>query len=168
MKEHCSQNLEELKSLLENIPSELYGYKSKLLSDASVGQHTRHIIEFYLCLIQGIPGKLVNYDNRKRDFFLETDLKFALSTISKVQHALLLMDYDKEIAIEGSYGNSEIESVLVKSSVRREMIYCLEHAIHHMALIKVGILEMGSADLIPVDFGVASSTIRFKDSVCAQ
>jgi hypothetical protein len=42
----------------------------------------------------------------------------------------------------------------------------MEHAIHHMALIRVGLEEQGIPD-IPPHFGVAPSTVRHQAS-CAR
>ena len=48
----------------------------------------------------------------------------------------------------------------------REIAYNLEHTIHHMALIRVGLRELGD---IAVDdsYGVASSTLKYRKQ-CAQ
>jgi hypothetical protein len=54
----------------------------------------------------------------------------------------------------------------VSTNYYREVIYNLEHTIHHMALIRVGINELGNIDL-PKDFGVAPSTIKYKQ-LCVQ
>jgi hypothetical protein len=40
-------------------------------------------------------------------------------------------------------------------------VYNVEHAIHHMALIKVGLKEVCPAVKIPADFGVAVSTVKY-------
>ena len=45
-------------------------------------------------------------------------------------------------------------------------MYNLEHAIHHHALIKVGLKIMTKIEL-PESFGVAPSTIQYR-KVCAQ
>jgi hypothetical protein len=48
----------------------------------------------------------------------------------------------------------------------REIVYNLEHTIHHMALIRVGLKELASIEL-PENYGVASATVKHKKS-CAQ
>jgi len=48
----------------------------------------------------------------------------------------------------------------IKTNALRELAYNIEHAIHHMAIIKIGINEVSPYILLPSAFGVASSTIR--------
>ena len=52
------------------------------------------------------------------------------------------------------------------TSFTRELFYCDEHTIHHLALIRVGINEIGGYQLNE-SFGVAPSTIKYRQS-CAQ
>jgi len=47
-------------------------------------------------------------------------------------------------------------------------LYCLDHAIHHQALIKIGLKELQIADLVGDDFGVAYSTLRYRASLDAN
>ena len=54
----------------------------------------------------------------------------------------------------------------VNSTYFSEIIYNLEHTIHHMAYIRIAINELGSIKL-PAEFGVAASTNRFR-KVCVQ
>ena len=52
------QNLfEDLKNLCLNLNDLQFCLKSELLNQATIGKHLRHSVEFYLCLIQGIPLK---------------------------------------------------------------------------------------------------------------
>ena len=50
----------------------------------------------------------------------------------------------------------------MKSSFERELLYCLDHAIHHQALIKIGLKELHLSHLVSPDFGVAYSTLRYR------
>ena len=50
------------------------------------------------------------------------------------------------------------EELRIESNYFRELLYNLEHCIHHQALIKVAILQVESIT-IGRDFGVARSTI---------
>ena len=67
MIQYCKKNLEEIKSLLQVLPKEHYTFPVAILSNATIGEHVRHILEFYKCLIDGIACDVVNYDERKRD-----------------------------------------------------------------------------------------------------
>jgi len=46
----------------------------------------------------------------------------------------------------------------------REVVYNTEHTIHHLALIKVAIIDM-KLDIVDNDFGMAYSTIKYQASL---
>ena len=74
-----------------------------------------------------------------------------------------LSKQDKEMLLVGSYSSDSTDQSTVKTAYYRELVYKLEHAIHHMAMIKIGISETTNVE-VPLDFGVASATIRYKRS----
>ena len=45
----CIENLRELKHVLLDLEDDAYATSFDLLSNASIGQHVRHVLEFYLC-----------------------------------------------------------------------------------------------------------------------
>ncbi len=161
MKEHCKDNLNELSMLLNNLTQEEFTQSCEFLSGASIGQHIRHILELYDCLLSGrLEGK-VCYDARKRDILLETKISIALEKIDKILEELKILE-DKPMILEGSYCSTGKIS-LVQTSLFRELAYNLEHSIHHQALIKVGMRELGKLNLINVNFGIAPATIKFRN-----
>ena len=54
----------------------------------------------------------------------------------------------------------------IESNYNRELLYNLEHCIHHQALIKVAIIQSATIE-IDENFGVARSTIEYRKQ-CAQ
>jgi hypothetical protein len=58
------------------------------------------------------------------------------------------------------------EEIRIESNYFRELLYNLEHCIHHQALIKVAILQCETVTIDP-NFGVARSTIEYRNQ-CAQ
>jgi hypothetical protein len=58
--------------------------------------------------------------------------------------------------------SKEASSEVISTSFERELVYCLDHAIHHQALIKIGLKELDCVDLVNGNFGVAYSTIRYR------
>jgi len=164
---YCKHNLQEIKNLVASVTTNQYTYNSNLLSGASIGQHIRHILEFYLCLINEHKAGKVNYDKRERDLKLESDSAFAIYTIDKICINLILSNNESGILLEGNFSSNESEIVTIETTFKRELAYCLEHSIHHQALIKIGLMELNIEHLISEDFGVAPATIRYKEK-CAQ
>ncbi len=167
MVEHCKNNLREIESVLKNMNELSYKTPIKLLSGGTVGQHVRHILEFYLSLANGAKVGKINYDKRERNLLLESDIKFGIFTIEKICSNFFHIKHDKKIELEGNYSTEENEPIVITSSLNRELAYCLEHSIHHQALIKIALIELNLQGLLNANFGVAPATIRYIKK-CAQ
>ena len=158
------QQLENLKQVLAQLDTQAYCYASRWLSNATIGQHTRHVIELVQCMVTGYENGLINYDSRKRDNLIETDRLHAISAIENLFPSLFRPD--KEIVLKGCFDNSTDENTMVTSTYNREIVYNIEHAVHHMALIKVALKEL-EVEIVNEEFGVAYATVQYR-RVCAQ
>jgi hypothetical protein len=166
MTQHCKENLWEIRRMINTLNNDQYLYCSELLSHASIGQHVRHILEFYLCLLN-CNDRIVNYDNRVRSKLLETDKEFAKRTIDEICNKLNLVKECFEMVLEGDLGPKENQILSIKTTISRELAYCLEHSIHHQALIKISLMEQELSQVIETNFGVAASTVRYRQQ-CVQ
>jgi len=154
----------QLAELLNQLENPVYSKPCLALSDATIGQHIRHIIELFQCLETGYNSSIVNYENRKRDYYIETDIRKAERLIREIIQNL--DKPNKELLLESEdYFNGE-ELISIPTNYYRELIYNLEHAIHHMAMIKIGVKEISQISL-PEEFGIAFSTLKYRKQ-CAQ
>jgi len=101
----------------------------------------------------------VNYEKRKRDYTIESDKKVAIGLLQQIPACLY--KHDKNLMLEAAYDDSSNDTIVISTNYFRELVYNLEHTVHHMALIRVGINEV-SAVKVPEEFGVAPSTIKYK------
>lgn len=154
----------QLSETINQLNNEQYTQPSKVLFNATIGQHIRHIIELFQGLEIGYESGTVNYEKRKRDLTIETNKAVAASLLNSIYQNL--NKPDKDLILESNYDEHSAEIVGVNTNYYRELIYNLEHAVHHMALIRVGIMEVSEIQ-IPEGYGVATSTIKFKQG-CAQ
>jgi len=152
----------QLDESLLHLTDEQYTRPSRTLFNASIGQHVRHIIELFLCLEKGYESGLVNYEKRERNLAIETDKSFARELMKKISGSLGKLN--KGLLLEGNYDEQTEDGVTVTTNYYREIIYNLEHTVHHMALIRIGINEV-SPVIVPDNFGVASSTLRYRKHV---
>ena len=154
-------SLNELIDLLHQLSDEEFCSKCSALSDASIGEHTRHIIEMFQCLEKFYDVGIVNYDLRERNKTIQTNTEFAIFCIQEIQKNLDKPNKEIELhqIIEG-------EKIIITSNYYRELLYNLEHCIHHQALLKVALLPLKNIK-IESDFGVARSTIAYRNS-CVQ
>lgn len=155
------KTLNELSDLLTQLTSEDYTSPCFGLSNATIGEHTRHIIEMFQCLEKQYENGIINYDDRKRDYRIQTDIAFAQQTIVDVVNQL--DKQNKKLQLQQMVDGEEL---FLDTNYDRELLYNLEHCIHHQALIKVAVLQ-NDAIVIDANFGVARSTIEYRKQ-CAQ
>ncbi len=129
--------------------------------DASIGQHVRHILEFYLCLLEGLEAGQINYDNRRRDKRIETDRKFAIDIIGGIKASIKGQTWNPELVLNLKYGDFSNQNIRLRTNYERELAYNIEHTIHHLAIVKQGLRELCHYIQLPDNFGIASSTVRF-------
>ncbi|MGF1924512.1 MAG: DinB family protein, partial [Bacteroidia bacterium] len=155
----------QLEDVVNLLSDQQYNSPILLLSNATIGQHVRHIIEFYIELDKGYESGEINYDNRKREHSIETCRITAVNNLRLVTKALA--KENKTLAIYADYSLKNETPGPLPTNYFRELMYNLEHTVHHMALIRVGLLTSTKLSL-PNDFGVASSTLKFREQQCAQ
>jgi len=168
MKTVANENLLQIKDLLRNIKTKDYTSQSEILSGSTVGQHIRHILEFYLLLVSGSFSGTISYDKRERDKRIEHSPGFAAETIGHLLKGIETLDTRQLVKFEGDFTTDGSHDNFTESSIGRELAYCIEHSIHHQAIIKAGLIAMGLAGLTDEHFGVAYSTIRYRENKCAQ
>jgi hypothetical protein len=140
-----------------------------ILSGSTIGQHTRHIIEFFNCLLeqstdQEIP--VVNYAKRRRDYRIESEPGHALYEVVEICDRLKDLDTLKKCLLDcAEHGQ---ENLLISSTIARELIYTIEHTIHHLAIVKIALKATAPSIHLPEHFGVAPSTIQYRQESCAQ
>jgi len=154
----------QLQDVLENLSDKQYAAPVDLLSGATIGQHVRHIVEFFQELARGYDEGTVNYDRRNRNHVLEIN---RCLTIHLLADTALAMDRpDKDLVLVAHLSTTDAEPVVIRTNYFRELLYNIEHLVHHMALLRIGINEVSKIEL-PGHFGVAASTLKFRQT-CAQ
>ena len=156
-----NNSLNGLVDLLNQLSNSEYYNPCASLSNSTIGEHTRHIIEMFQCLEANYEAGIVNYDNRKRNIAIQTDTEFAISQIRIIQDSL--EKQNKKIELQQIIDGEEIR---IDSNYFRELLYNLEHCIHHQALIKVAVLQNATI-IVDENFGVARSTIEYRKQ-CVQ
>jgi hypothetical protein len=154
------QILDELKLVLDHITVADFKRPVPVLNGSTIGQHVRHILEFFICLNDGYPEKNVNYDCRRRDKSIEQDQAIAMEAVKKIFRDTHINNLNQEMTLEMTYDPDGEYSIRVATNYQRELAYNIEHAVHHMALIRIGVEAIAPYVHLPKDFGVAVSTVR--------
>ncbi|MEM9918817.1 MAG: DinB family protein [Bacteroidota bacterium] len=159
--------LMDAKLYLEQIDAKDYSKQVELLFQSSIGQHSRHFIEFFQCLFTQVsnPERIVNYDKRLRNRLIESDPAHALQAIDELLEQMVELDIPEDVVLEACFPEEEVS---IPSSFERELLYNIEHTIHHLAIIKIGLRAIAPQIDLPEHFGVAASTIKFRKEACVQ
>lgn len=163
--------LEDARDYLLRMPEDAYCMSLPVLSGSTVGQHTRHFIEFFQCLFETLDAHedkaaVLNYDRRRRDLRIETNPLHALVVVESLMERLQMLAFTEDIYLE--FTDYEMGGIsLLPTSVERELFYNIEHTIHHFALIKIGLRVVSPCLALPGHFGIAPSTLHRSPDVQA-
>lgn len=161
----CIENLQDIKKLLLQLEDEHYTFPSNFLYGANIGQHLRHILEFYERVFSLQECGIINYSKRERKKHLEYCRASAIEFIDDLCYVIQNTEHKDRVLI---LNDDSLEDEKMITSFEREVFYCLEHSIHHQALIKVCLKEQNLEALVEPNFGVAYSTIQYQNSLCVQ
>ena len=148
-------------TFLDLMSDEVYARPLQGTFAASLGAHYRHVLDHFLCLMEGIRTGEVNYDQRRRNQQLENSIACArLVTEGLIEEFgdLSREALQRECTVTYSVGYGDTDAEPVRSNLAREVMFCVGHAIHHYALLKLLCAQEGVS--LPYEFGVAPSTLK--------
>lgn len=161
LKENSKKQLLELKSILKQVKDTDYSKELPVLEKGTLGRHVRHVLEFYECLFISDSTDMVCYDDRKRNLTLEENVRFASDYIDEIIDRMEQIDINKRLLLKYKYGHDEI---LIETSFFREIVYNIEHTVHHLAIIRIAISSEFKYIDLSSTFGYAESTVQFLKS----
>lgn len=129
------------------------------------GAHYRHVLDHFECLLEGVESGQVNYDQRRRDPILESSLEEARRMTIALLERLYAIPQEalrRKCTVTYRVGYGDDPEQTAPSYFAREVMFCVGHAIHHYAILKLLCTEAGVA--LPREFGVAPSTLKHLES----
>jgi len=156
----------------------------------AAGPHLRHVIEHYEALLDtddevdsgGASHKrIIDYDARRRDKRVETCPDVTRDRLEQLIAKLsggesgpgasvsaggngLNLNTPLQIAQFG--GLDGTHQIVAESSLGRELMFVASHAIHHYAVLKPMLLQLGCT--LPADFGKAPATVRHERTLQSE
>lgn len=158
-----NEMLENCIYFLDRLDDAEYVRKHPEVYNASIGAHYRHVIDHLIRLIHGVPSKLVNYDKRERDEEVEKNRSVARARTMELLECWKTFEeqnMSEDIDVVGKVSYADEAPIRVRSTIGRESMYVVIHAVHHFALIGV-ICKLAKIPQ-PQGFGVAPSTVEYQ------
>lgn len=152
-------------TLLDMLSDSDYRLPLPIFNGSTIGQHFRHILDFYNCVLVGATHGELNYSNRERSPSIEHNTEMAKTAFLKLQQEIVKLSDTTQLKVCTDFHTTTNQvDVIVDSSVGRELMYAYDHAVHHLAIIKIGIRENFDYDRVDESIGVAPSTIMHEAS----
>jgi hypothetical protein len=150
----------------QKVPANTY---QQVAHGACIGGHMRHILEFFKILADQAATGSINYERRARDVRFEQDPALSAEScaqvITKLRLLLSTIGADAPIMVEETPGFG-LDAIQIASSFGREMLYVIQHSVHHFAIVK---MMARAHDIAFSDgFGVASATQTYRAQLSSK
>ena len=96
---------------------------------------------------------------------METLPSAAIECLKSIKRQLPSKDVNHALTLQFSYDPEGKEQQTIASNYYRELSYVIEHTVHHMALLKIGLNALPEPIVVPGSFGVAISTLRYRNTL---
>lgn len=159
------ETLQQAETLLAVLSDEQFTRTLPEAFNASIGGHYRHCLDHFRTVLNSLADGDLNYDHRERGTLVETDRFAALNATREARECFERMNplwvrRQLEVTCKTSYSTDGSQTA--PSTVGREIMYSVAHAVHHYALIGVMGGLMGLS--MPAGFGVAPSTLKHQSA----
>ena len=163
----CKQGTElitaQISYLLDQLDHESYTMSIPLFHGGTIGQHMRHILEFYICLFEGAHQTKVDYNSRKRDLVLSDQINAAKAVLEYIDNTVKYLYEHQGLQIVNEFCNeADDDRDQYFSSIGRELQYAFDHAVHHLAIIRMGIETTLPHIRVDPELGIAPSTLKYR------
>jgi len=130
-------NIEAVDQALELIGSlSDLAYQARVDGRSQPGAHIRHILDHYQALRDGFASGLVDYDSRSRQSEVETNRSIAQQELLVTKQWLQTLDSKtSSLQVKSEVSLCECCTVTIDSDQARELLYVLNHTVHHMAYV---------------------------------
>lgn len=153
----------QIVQLLEVLNREQYTRPLSIYNGSSLGQHFRHIFDFYQSLLAGIPHGAIDYAKRARDHQIEQDTQYAQGAFQEILEGISELNEYKTVQVVADFSTNVADSrPALPSTIGRELMFAHDHAVHHIAIIKIGFQQTFPEIPIPLEVGVAPSTLKYR------
>lgn len=162
---NCKQGTDiiilQMIEILNKMDAGTYARPLSIFNGSSIGQHFRHIVDFYGCLLRGAGEGRIDYDKRERDVQVETQPLYAARKLNEYALSVAKLAEHQRLEVVADF-SAELNETrpVVESTLGRELMYAYDHAVHHLAMIKMGLKAACPEFEVDPRTGVAPSTLK--------
>jgi len=110
------------------------GHSENLYAVSGIGPHVRHVDDHFRAFRVGIKSGTVNYNVRRRECALERRSDLGLTAIdSLITWLQALTTTEIPVTVESEISCLQTENAQFQSNTNRELLYLINHTIHHAA-----------------------------------
>ncbi|MBI1221140.1 MAG: hypothetical protein GC180_00940 [Bacteroidetes bacterium] len=153
----------QLEYLTDQLPEGTYAESLDILNGNSIGKHCRHILEAFENMESGLPNGTVDYENRKRQIIYEVDPDAFIERLAKLIRNLSKAEKSTPLKVRHEPFPDQLDAQEFKSSLGRELLFNMEHMIHHMAIIRLAATHQNLDNCLLPEFGIAFSTLNYQN-----
>lgn len=125
--------LNQIRSLIDSIES-TSGASENLYASSGIGVHVRHVADHFRALQEGVTSGTVDYNVRRRECALERRSDLGLLEIESLITWLQTAAFNEvPVTVVSEISCLQTETVQFQSNTNRELLYLINHTIHHAA-----------------------------------
>ncbi|MFU8803917.1 MAG: DinB family protein [Bradymonadaceae bacterium] len=139
LRDHLVLTLETGWKLIATMTEHPYQTGFPDLGLSSIGEHYRHHLDHVELFIEGLEAGCIDYDKRRRDPRVASQVAVALEKTRRLIEALQALPADVLDEPIQVYQRSHVDDPrhLCTSTVARELLFLNSHAIHHYAIMTI-------------------------------
>lgn len=161
--EALAQAAGQAQTIVLTIAAQPDAMQVRLYQQAGIGRHIRHITDHFLCVRHGLETREIDYNLRNRHSLVERDPMAAHAQIGNLIEwcaALTDADIGHAVTVRAEILFDRTVEETFASTFRRELLYLINHTIHHAAFVRL--LAAREGLVLPAEIGIAPSTASFQ------
>lgn len=155
--------IRQINHVIAQLKPEDYRMPLAEFENNSLGQHFRHILEFFQCLEDGMQSGTIDYAARNRNPLYENSPDVALAAFEAFSTELSVFDPALSVQVRAEFGSDD--RPCYDSTLGRELLFVYDHAIHHLAIVKIGLNCRFAHIEVEKHLGVSPSTVKARAKV---
>jgi len=145
--------LNQVRSLIDSIEG-TSGASENLYATSGIGVHVRHVADHFRAFQAGVTSGTVDYNVRRRECVLERRSDLGLLEIESLITWLQTAAFtEAPVTVVSEISCLQTKTVQFQSNTNRELLYLINHTIHHAAYAALLARQHG----VTPDLGIGSA-----------